>query len=1383
MLSCCFGLGRNACEEAQPPEPPQGDQPPEDLASGELKSDGNKPSRDDNLRKSNSVDQPAGDAGDTFENPSPSEDSREGLIPLKGFDDSTGSKPRVDVIAIHGLNGHPIRTWKEDNVIWFAKFLPSTLPELDLRISTFGYNSQVLGGGSVLRVRDFATQLLASLHGRRSETSTERVPLVFICHSLGGIVFKKMITIAHERQSLYSSVIDSSKGVAFFGTPHCGSNVANASRVVRDIISFCTAGTFRADLLRNLERSSDELVEIAAQFVERAVRLHIVTVYEGRSVGAAVGPVVVGRGSAVLNLPNEHLIPIDADHRAICRFANQYDARFESILPTIRNMIRESIVVEDTDIKACLDTLYFPEYRARRSNVSQAHHSTFDWIWKHPKYRQWENSRASSLIWLQGKPGSGKSTLANFVRSRVGSRVGSSTSGRQTVVVDFFYSARGGSRQNLHPWMLKSMLYQFLLQVPGLWGNYRKDFRDRRLKDKGGFDLTTPKDGQAFWDFSTMKTLLASLGSIHSPNLRLTAYVLVDALDESAENQRQDIIELLCLIARRDSAWPVNFRVFLTSRPSPKFEHAFRDFDTIILENETASDIVNYVYCETRRIAEDILRCDAKQLDFISTYLIKASDGVFLWVKLVLDQLDERATDGFCSVAELEQLLLSIPRDLRELYRLIIDKINNGSQSNVAECQTVFRWIAYSSVPLQIEQVLEVVAARTCSASGSSITRTGLQRHRVGNTEVMRRRLISLCGNLVEVKGPVVQFIHTTVREFLMEEACTPPISLAEGVSLDEMAFLCADYLDAFSETLQEAPLLSTLDLGNCQEAGWADPDGSVLEEYISTMEEFSILKLIFQYRDDALFSNSGQLQPFKSSSLKIQTAVSKVVESMKPLVLEALARGHTGFLESLIIHKDQINCLYPIPKHDPRFNQQLTCSPIVVGNLDKIGLVQLVCLSKLRSNDRRQILELLSARGADVNFQDLSGSTPLHTAIRIRRRTRNQLSDTVENMVALHLNNGVLGLDEFSLKLYEAILIRFKHSTRLADTTLKEFRKVFVLLSSIMRDGYDLFREQTPGLKITRKYLDYEIPRYRPGNLGPEMEIQHCTVQSLLLTLKSLQHKLVKDMCDQFFPGRVFMGQKMTEPFWLGHHLRFEDLDCQAKHVQPLLAAFRSSLAAFLEHYSLPTDLIAYGANLRMEDKQQQTPIRIALELKHGAQLNIMLLCVKFQVDRLLANAKSKTEKEKIIAREEASLAELAYTGVALYDSYDVSDWVISANKHDSKFPFSIQMFQRHKNPSIYNTKHITGGTLLHVAAAKAEDAQVAKLLEGGISKDVLDDRGRTAKDIARELGHARVIESIAEYEEAIAESESDKGEPRPVIRLSRTEWSWEERRYVFVD
>lgn len=60
-----------------------------------------------------------------------------------------------------------------------------------------------------------------------SDSVKERArPLIFIAHSLGGIVLKKVLILAHERSETYEALLQNVRSTAFMGTPYRGCKTA-----------------------------------------------------------------------------------------------------------------------------------------------------------------------------------------------------------------------------------------------------------------------------------------------------------------------------------------------------------------------------------------------------------------------------------------------------------------------------------------------------------------------------------------------------------------------------------------------------------------------------------------------------------------------------------------------------------------------------------------------------------------------------------------------------------------------------------------------------------------------------------------------------------------------------------------------------------------------------------------------------------------------------------------------------------------------------------------------------------------------------------------------------------------------------------------------------
>lgn len=103
---------------------------------------------------------------------------------------------KLSVVAVHGLNGDCRRTWThvdpktKKETLWLKDMLPHKMPYV--RPMTFGYHASILANTSESGVRDNARSLLMELRNRRERDGSKARPIVFIGHSLGGIIIKQV---------------------------------------------------------------------------------------------------------------------------------------------------------------------------------------------------------------------------------------------------------------------------------------------------------------------------------------------------------------------------------------------------------------------------------------------------------------------------------------------------------------------------------------------------------------------------------------------------------------------------------------------------------------------------------------------------------------------------------------------------------------------------------------------------------------------------------------------------------------------------------------------------------------------------------------------------------------------------------------------------------------------------------------------------------------------------------------------------------------------------------------------------------------------------------------------------------------------------------------
>lgn len=256
----------------------------------------------------------------------------------------------IDIVAIHGLNGHREKTWidKESGINWLSdpSCLPGDIP--DARIMSYGYNSSSYFSRGDSDVRDFASALLAALKAKRKSNAEKQRSLVFICHSLGGIVFKQLVVRGHEQNSFYGPLLEKIQGIIFLGTPHRGSDLAYWDSIGTRIVRAATLGlTTNTKLSKDLKVDSEMLKRISDSFAHRGAAFRIRSFYETEFL-PGLNCCVVDRDSARLGWSNELDIASPSNHSNICKFTSRDDPRYELIVSELLDMI--DVTDDDCDL-------------------------------------------------------------------------------------------------------------------------------------------------------------------------------------------------------------------------------------------------------------------------------------------------------------------------------------------------------------------------------------------------------------------------------------------------------------------------------------------------------------------------------------------------------------------------------------------------------------------------------------------------------------------------------------------------------------------------------------------------------------------------------------------------------------------------------------------------------------------------------------------------------------------------------------------------------------------------------------------------------------------------------------------------------------------------
>jgi pimeloyl-ACP methyl ester carboxylesterase len=244
-----------------------------------------------------------------------------------------------DIVFVHGLGGGSHSSWMNgaaEESFWPA-WICADFP--DVGVWTLGYHADISAWTTEsMPLADRGTAILEEL---ANEGVGER-PVIFIAHSMGGILVKQILRHATSfGVDRWESIASRTAGVAFVATPHSGADLAGFAEIARLLLR-------TNEQVGELRAHHPRLRELHAWFLNFLGERKVVcrTFCETRELRPAVlgltlpkGILVVDQTSAEPHVPGEVAVPLDDDHISISKPASRDAPLYKSI----RRFLKESL--------------------------------------------------------------------------------------------------------------------------------------------------------------------------------------------------------------------------------------------------------------------------------------------------------------------------------------------------------------------------------------------------------------------------------------------------------------------------------------------------------------------------------------------------------------------------------------------------------------------------------------------------------------------------------------------------------------------------------------------------------------------------------------------------------------------------------------------------------------------------------------------------------------------------------------------------------------------------------------------------------------------------------------------------------------------------------
>ncbi|XP_068760731.1 uncharacterized protein [Montipora capricornis] len=228
-----------------------------------------------------------------------------------------------------------------------------------------------------------------------------------------------------------------------------------------------------------------------------------------------------------------------------------------------------------------------------------------------------------------------------------------------------------------------------------------------------------------------------------------TSLVVIDAVDESEYQGRNDLLDVIAKLFKNLPLW---LRFLVTTRPEVNIWDSLKDLQPLLLEpkDEENLKVIRFYF---ERSLSDLLEFEMNEL--VLDDLVQKSEGVFLCAKFLVDFIRSKCS----TFLTLEQLDETLPAGIACVYRSYFQRLEQDlcKELNITEEEFLcfLAAIAAAREPLP----LGFVAKLLCKNLSSSI--------------VMRkaRKAIAIVSSLLPVHEDRIHFFHKSVKDWLTDKS------------------------------------------------------------------------------------------------------------------------------------------------------------------------------------------------------------------------------------------------------------------------------------------------------------------------------------------------------------------------------------------------------------------------------------------------------------------------------------------------------------------------------------------------------------------------------------------------------------------------------------